>query len=268
MKGCLKKEWLELVRTKKLLIYLAVAVGIVLMTIFLFFAMKMVDSIAGETEQLGGLLSMFDMTYSNSIFYYLSMMGTYFIIMVIIMTMRVVSKELEDKKWTLPICSGVKPSHMIASKLIVHTAVVIGTFIAASLLHLVLTVVFFSADISVGSMLFYYAMLLVFVVFMTVFTISLNAIIKKGWATCLISILTILFVSSIFGMIPIGDSTLSAFSPFLFFDLSQTANPMISQGIITYWYEYLCASISTVVVMALLVIFAIRSGKVAAQNLK
>ncbi|MDR0849923.1 MAG: hypothetical protein LBN07_00350 [Christensenellaceae bacterium] len=266
MKACLKKETLEVLRTGKFWIYMGAGIGMALMSVMLFFMMKVVSSFEVAAEQMAGMMVMFEMTYANSVMYFMTIMGTYFVILAIIMTMRVVSKELQDKKWTLPICSGVKPSHMIASKLIVNTAAIVLAFIAASLFHMIITIIFFTANITVWDMLYYYAMLLVFIIFITTFTISLNAIIKKGWLTALISILTLIFVSNIFGMIPIGSSTLSNFSPFLFLDQLQNGVALVVAK--NTWYEYLSAGLSTFVLMALLIFFAIKSSKVAAQNLK
>ena len=265
MKATLKKEFLEVLRTGKFWIYLGTGIGIVFMAVMQFFMMEILLSFKGIADQMAGMTAIFEMTYSNALIQYMSTMVLLFVIMVIIMTMRIVSKELRDKKWTLPICSGIKPSHMIASKLIVHTAAIAIAFIAASLFHMILTVIFFTADISLLDVLYYYGMFLVFLIFITVLTISLNAIIKIGWLTAVISVFILIFVSSIFGMIPVGDSVLSNFSPFLFMDLQGGIALGMSKK---PWYEYLSASLSTIVIMAGMIFWAIKSSKVSAENLK
>lgn len=267
-KACFKKDFLEQIRKGKFFIFLALGVGIALLSLFstllISTIMKNVDlselgSLAGEFE------GMFSNDYYASLNYFMSYMISYFTIVIICMTMNAIGKEIKTKKWVAPICSGIKPEYMIFSKILVYLISVVISTVCACLVHFVFTIILFepSVSLSIGKLFACYGCFVLFIVFTIVLTMSINAITKKAWVSPTIMIVMLILGTSVMQTIDMGaGKTFIMYTPYAFYDLSYTVASFAKMG----GLEWAIASLTYVVVIALMLVWAVKSNKIKASK--
>ena len=265
--ACLKKDILEQFRRKKFYIFLALAIGIAFLSIFSTFListiMKSID--LSEMGDMGEMVGIFGDDYYASISTFMSYMITYFIIVVTCMVMNAISKEIKNKVWVAPMCSGIKSSHMILSKIIAYTLSTVTTAIAACLVHLIFTVILFqpSEMATVGNLFACYGTFLLFLIFTVVVTMSINAISKRGWVAPVIMITLLILGTSVMQIVEIGEfTTLIMYTPYAFYDLCYNIPSFAAMGAL----EWVVSSLTYVGIIVLMLTLAISSNKIKASK--
>lgn len=259
-KACFKKEFLEEIRTKKFLRYSLFACGMVVLALFVFAMMSLVSKIDIEesNEMMGALKDLFELTYANYTMYFCTFMISYFTLIYIIMIMNSISKEISQNKWILPISAGILPENMIFAKLIVKTLSLVCAEILAMILHFTTLLIFFKSTGGYGvpNVLLAYLGLILFTVFMSVLTLSINAISKKGWVSALVSISLLIVGTTILENIVISGKQLITFTPFMFYEMAY--NPSLTLNAM----QWLISIFTYLIVIAGLVVWAIFSNKI------
>jgi len=283
-----KKDIREVWRTKRFLLYALIALAMVLFTYMILGIMQIVVNHA-EFSGSAGLhaQAMFAMTVDNATGFFMTFMMAYFLIAVVIFTRNIISKEIAENKWTLPLQAGIKPWKLILSKILVYVSAILIAAIIAALLHLVLTVIFCRPEIhsavtseqdprmalspdgepfvhiynigwamAIGRMFTNFGHMIVGLLFISVCTLTINAITKKGWVAILVPLLLIIVAPMPFAFINVGDYSLLYYTPFIFFNT-------VESGQTGGWLEYLISSFITIGIIIALIVWAIRSGKVS-----
>lgn len=232
-KACLKKEVLEELRTKRFLRYTLLAFGMVVLTLMIIGIMSAVSKLninleGEEQEVVNTIMGMFDPTYQNFAMYFGTFMMTYFTIIYIVMLMSVVSKEISQNKWILPISAGIVPQTLISAKIIVKTLSIVLAEILAIIFHFLCAVLMFNPTdtFGLGSLFIVYSGIIMFTILMAVVTITINAISKRSWVSAVISICLLILGTTILESVLINTTPIIAYTPFLFYELA--INPTIS----------------------------------------
>ncbi len=280
-----KKEWREIMRTKKFYIFLSISLGLVVFAFLMLGLMQLLTSIDGL--ELGEELShIFSLSYANATSVMASFFATYFALVIIIMLRNYMRKEVKEKKWVLPLQSGIKPQYLVIARLLAITLNILLCTVAAFALHFILCLIFckpteviVGADSETGNLMFAalskgesiantlygYAMLLIYIMFITILTLGLNAVIKKSSAVVGIMLLLIIVVESVLSSITITVGsvaiTLSDFTPFLF-----SAQASLKTAV--HWSCWLSASLITVGLIALMVFLSLMLVKVKGEKIK
>ena len=265
-KACLKKDMLEMLRTKKLWIFLGLSVAMMAFAAVMFLFMDAVvadGSSAGLTqEELDSLLAIFEANYLNSIMFFSSSMNTYFVLVVIILIAKIIPNEIKNKQWINPISAGIKPQQIIASKIIVTVGTVFVTALIGCVLHLIFTVCCCAPEgVTIGTLIYSYVMLLVYILFFAVCAISLSAICKRTWLTILILLGSLILLPDMLSAVVLeGGYTLGVYTPFLFG--SESMVPMYATFTPTVW---VVSVLLTVGISAGLIVWAILSNKIKSE---
>ena len=266
-----KKDIRDVWRTKKFLLYFLIAMAMTVFCFLLMGIMQIVIKYAALTSAPEKLKAMFQLTTSNSMMFFSMFISSYFMIAVVIFIRNVVSKEIAENKWTLPLQAGIKPWKLVFSKILVYVVSIMVALICAFALHFVLTLIIckptatnpvtnlpydISYGAAVGNMIYSYVMLLVGMIFIMVAVITLNAITKKSWPAIIVPLAILMIMAPICDAVKAGSKSLSHYLPFLFFNESSyktgTAGAL----------EFVIASLVTFAICALLVFWAVRKTKV------
>lgn len=264
-KACCKKEILEEWRTKRFLRLSLFAVAMVVYALIILVLMKFITKFAVTDDSdnfMGTLTTMFEFTYLNYTMYFVSFMITYYSIIYIIMLMRAFSKEISQGKWILPISAGILPETMTSAKILVKCLSVICAELVAIILHLVTLLLFFKPQVGfgIGNVFLCYLGIIVFSLFMSNLTITINSISKRGWVSALTSICILILGTSILENIKVKDKLLINFTPMLYYELAQ--NPAIKVSAI----EYIVGTVSLVAITFLMTFLSIKLNKVKPIN--
>ena len=142
--ACLKKDFLEAIRTKRLWYIIGISIGMVVLLAMSMVIINManLESLTGQGDTaLDEMLSIFNNSYLSSMAMFGSFMGTYFLLVSVILFGMIIPKEIKNKQWVNPISAGIKPQYLIASKLIISVASVLFALIIGCLLHLIFTLI-------------------------------------------------------------------------------------------------------------------------------
>lgn len=266
-KACLKKEFLEAKRGKTFISIFGMCVAFALFAILYLVIMRIASSVIQIDDEEIQIL--FSNTYGSSMSFFGAFMMTYFFLVLLFIYSNSISKELNAKQWILPINAGIKPKNLIAAKLIFAVVAVAISFITSALVHFILTILICESDgRAVVDMLICYASMLIFLEFITVITISINAISKKRWLPILIILGTFMLISSTFSNIalkemqPMGSITLNDLTPFFFQNLPLT----FAYGFKYPAYVWISASVTTIIIAAILVVFALLTFKIKPEK--
>ena len=280
-----KKELREIVRTKKLYIFLSISLGLVAFAFLMLGLLQLLGNMAGL--ELGSeLAQVFKLTYANAASVFTSFFCSYFVIVVVIMLRNYMSKEVKEKKWLLPLQSGIKPQYLVIARLLAITLTILLCIVAACALHFVLCLIlckpneiFVGMDPETGNFLFdaltksecikntlySYGMLIVYLLFITMLTLGLNAVIKKPSAVVGIMLLLVIVLETVLSSITITagafSATLADFTPFLF--SSQAAAKTA-----VHWSCWLTSSLITAGLIALMVFLSLMLVKVKGEKIK
>lgn len=268
-KACLKKEVLEEVRTKRFFYLLGLMVGIVALVYLMMAIMQGLNLMLDETtsEEISVVLNMFDFNYYSAYLMFSSFVVTYFSIVSIIMLMRNISKEIQDKKWITPISSGISPSVMIGAKIAVKVLSVAFACFLGCLLHFIITISTCSAlqsstiSFGIGDLLLGYFCLIMIIIFISTLTICVNAISKKAWVSAVVGLIVLIFVTTILESISVDGNLLITYTPLVFYEVGLTnATLGVAQWVI--------GSVSYVLVLGVLIFFAIHTSKIKTEKIK
>lgn len=280
-----KKEWREVVRTKKLYIFLGISIGLVVFSFLILGLLQLLASIEGL--ELGAeLMQVFSLTYANATSVMASFFATYFVIVIVIMLRSYMSKEVKERKWLLPLQSGIKPQYLVIARLLAIVATILICALAAFALHFILCLIFckpslnfigidldtgnmlysaLSVGESIGNTLYGYAMLLIYILFITILTLGLNAVTKKPSAVVGIMLLAVIVLETVLSSITINIGTvefsLASFTPFLF-----SAQAMTKTAV--HWSCWLSASLITAGLIALMIFLSLMLVKVKGEKIK
>lgn len=260
--ACLKKDFLEAIRTKRLWYIIGISIGMVVLLAMSMVIINManLESLTGQGDAaLDEMLSIFNNSYLSSMAMFGSFMGTYFLLVSVILFGMIIPKEIKNKQWVNPISAGIKPQYLIASKLIISVASVLFALIIGCLLHLIFTLSYCNPDGSSVGVLFYgYAMNIIYILFLIICTVSISAIAKRTWVPWVIVIACMIFLPDVLNSITVGGYGLSAYTPFLFG--SEAMVPQMGAFSSTVW---VIASLVTVAITVGLVVWAILSNKLS-----
>ena len=266
-KACLKKEFLEAKRGRGFYSIFGMGLVFTIVTILYVVIMKFVSSVIQVDDS--ELQVLFSNTYGSSMSFFGAFMMTYFFLILLYLYSNSISKEVNSKQWILPINAGIKPKNMIGARLISAVLTVAITFIVSAGLHLVLTLLLCESDgSSIGNMFLAYLSMLIFLEFITVTTISLNAISRKRWIAIVVLLATFLIISSTLSNIVIeplgvmGKITLNDYTPFFFQNYPLTFAYNVRYPL----YIWLIAGAGTLIVSGLLVLWALLSFKVKPEK--
>ncbi len=261
--ACLKKEFIEAKRTKNFFMTLGIAAALSLMGLFTVLMLAFLKDYI-SADQLGEFAVFFQSNYATSFMYFASFMATYFIIVIIIFFCGAISQEINKKQWILPINSGIKPSYLIGAKILSTTLIVVISYIFAALINFVFTILLFdSGGFDVLYLIKNSCFLLIFITFLTIMLVSLNAISKKRWIPVVITLITLIVLTKLLNEIKIGGYTLVSFTPLNFYQIVMASFDEIQQFNMTQW---LSMSISTVLISAGFIIWAVSSTKIKAEK--
>lgn len=277
-----KKEFKEIVRTKKVYIFLAISAGLVAFTFLVLGLMKLIIDYSNADIPLN-VKNMFELSYGNAAAYFISMFTTYFVIYLIIILRNYMSKEIKEKKWVLPLECGIKPQNLVLARMLAITLNIILSVVVAVVLHLILCLILCKPDVivktegteiittqltkgqSISNNIVNYIELLVYIIFITSIILGLGAITKKQSIVIGVTLLLILVVDIVLTGVTIKidgvSTTLEAFSPFLF-----AAPKLVGQTI--PWSCYLSASITTVGVIVAMVVGSLFAVKIKGEKIK
>lgn len=273
--ACLKKDFLDTARTYKFWVMVLCAVGMAILTFLLFVIMDLaglgdISDIAGEDIAI-----LFQKSYFNSVSFFASFITTYFLLIMIIMYCNSIGKEITTKKWLTPVSAGIQPRNLMLSKIFTTFYAVMVALIVGCLIHFLITILYCSPQpdgftgtvFQIPDILYRYGMMLIFVAFMTLLTITLNAIIKRGWIVATVMIVFLILVPKVLGSIMTGDATLVSYSPFLFMyqGLPESFRTGTSMPDITT-VQWLVSSAISFVLIAVLMMGAVFSNKVKAYE--
>lgn len=266
LKACLKKDFIELFKTKKWYGLLAAGIGSAILSLLIIVIFKVLQNSGVDVSSFVGvndpeLASLFNITYASSFMYFSIYISTYFAIIMIVMYGGIFSKEIKDKKWIMPLSCGIKAEKLVLSKIIVNLIGLIILLTAGCLINLITTVLLCeSGGLAIGSLLLLYLMLIVFIVFMYLLAICLNAITKNTKTSIIISIVCLILLPEVLSMFQISNIAFINFTPFLFNQIVLMAGAVPLNAISAV--EYLVASLVTVGISALLIVLSISFNKI------
>lgn len=266
-RACIKKEVLEELRTKRFLRLTLLSIAMVMLTAIIIGVMSLISNLeitmAGQDpDMITTIMQMFEPTYYTFSMYFGAFMMTYFTIICIIMLMTTISKEISQNKWILPISAGILPKTIISAKLLVKSISILLAEIIAMIIHFIVAMILFeaTATFGIGNLLLSYVGILVFSVFMSVLTMCINAISKKGWISAIIPIVLLILGTTTMESILVDGTPIIAYTPFMFYELA--INPSLSLNA-THW---IVSSIGLIVVLSMMVVWAIFSTRVKPSN--
>ena len=238
-KATLKKEWLEVVREKKLFSYILVALGYMAMNLIC----QVIFKININTESLG-VVTVDSNWYLSQTTYNSFILGV-FLVMVLVFNRNTVTKELKEKQMTVPYFLGLKPMVNITSKFLVQIftpaivaglASVLNACITALLLDNVTIISSIYGQISITFVTMMLSSLMVFLT-MTVYGLilqSLQTLTKNGNVALAITLVLLVFgarFGEIFNIASIMPTMFYQFSVTLI--LSATLNQLLMSTVIT-----------------------------------
>lgn len=231
--ACLKKEWLECIRGKRIFVYFGVAIGMFLLSVGMIYLLEFISASFDENTvtnlykvSLSGLTSM----YNNN-------MLQIFSFVLIFTLMGCVSREIKAKKWVLPICSGLKPSDMIMSKFIVQTLFAITAAISGYILTVSFGALFMDIDMTFSVVILKGGAMVVFTIFIIVLTIGLSALTKNSAISAIIPIFVLMFLPLIFEVAKISEYTPIMFYNYactFLFDIKLSTSQILSATFLTF----------------------------------
>ena len=266
LKACLKKDFIELLKTKKWYALLAASIGSAFLSLLVIVFFKVLQNSGVDVSSFIGIedpsvASLFSITYSSSFMYFAIYICTYFAIIMIVLYGGIFSKEIKDKKWVMPLSCGIRAENLVLSKIIVNLIGLVVLLLAGCLINFVTTILLCeSGGLAIGSLLLLYLMMIVFMVFMYLLTICLNAITKSTKISVIVSIVCLILLPEVLSMFKVANITFINFTPFLFNQivLMGGAVPLNAYSAL----EYIIASAVTCGVSVLLVILSISFNKI------
>ncbi len=216
--ACFKKDYMETVRTSRFWIMLASSLGIAAIVMVILVVMDLM----GFGEASGSLSVMLKPNFYNSTNLFNAVMSTYFIIIMVVMYCNFIGKEITTKKWLNPISSGIKTRNMVISRLTTGFLSIIIAFIVGCMLHFIFTISYCESGgagttvFEIPNILRSYGLMLVYVVFISLMTLTLNAMLRRGTTVAVIVIVSMILIPEILGAIQVGEQTLVNYTPFAF----------------------------------------------------
>ena len=252
--ACLKKEWLELCRTKKWIFYLLFAFGMVLFALAVVLVMDFVGENFAEGGEFSEVFSSKNLAGMTRFF--LAYLMTYYMIFVIVMQMGSSSREIRKRLWLLPLSSGVKRSDIVLAKFIVLGLAALLPAAAAFLVSTLVGGFAFgnagAAAVTAGELFTLGLCAAATVVQFSVLTVALSAITGSTGVTAAISGGLYLFGGLILGLF----ENFVYYTPFLFQTVAMGGSaPALTAA------QWISAALTTVLLLALLIYFAMYRGQ-------
>lgn len=269
LSACFKKDYMETVRTSKFWIMLACSLGIAAIIMIIFVVMDLM----GFGESSGAFSVVLKPNFYNSTNFFAAFMSTYFIIIMVIMYCNFIGKEITTKKWLNPISSGIKIRNMLISRLTMAFVAIVVAFLAGCVFHFVFTITYCTSG-GIGSVVFEipnilrsYGLMLVYVVFIALMTLTLNAMLRRGVTVAVIVIVSMILIPEVLGAIQVGEQTLVNYTPFAFMNeaIPSSFGGLGSTGSLGAT-EWIVSSIMTAVLCIVMCIGAIARNKIKAYE--
>ena len=247
LSACLRKEWLELVRTKKILFYVIFPVAALLFVLFtvvaMDWAMQQLDA------EVSGLMGTFK-SLEGMMTYYVSMLLTYYVIITMILQSGSTAKEIKRRQWLLPANAGIRRRNIVLAKIVVLGLVtVIPAFLGLYLSIFVGWAAFGNpTNLGFGDVAATTLGALLTLIIVTVATTSLSAITERTGATAAIVICGYL----------VGDMILSPFMAVFYtpFAFEQIALSVGSAAEVTV-AQWISAGLTTLLLLGGLIYWAL-----------
>ena len=188
-----------------------VTIFAIVYVVLLYFVMKYVNVDVPELGDIGfGQLN-----YVSSVSMLAAFSISYGLIVTIIMAGSLVSSEIKNKQWVLPLNAGHSSRSLFLSKLISSELWILGGMIVGFLIHFLFTVIFCSpSGAYVWQILATYLLLILMMAFYVDIIISLNFITKKSWIGIVIVLLCVIILPDILAQITVGGESFVMFTPF------------------------------------------------------
>lgn len=237
-KASLKKEWLEILRTKKLFAYLLLSFGFLIVNLIFqsVFQMYVINS-----QSVSYAIANW---YTSQTSFNTYLLGINLIV-VLFVNRNVVTKELSEKKLAVPLALGLKSSINITSKMAVQILVPSIIAMLASMTNACLSALILD-NVAVGivnvgmvsinflNMIVSALCVLVTMVILMMFLVSLQALVRNPNISLILSLTVLIAGDNVVNLLGV-----SAFTPVAFYSYAlniintSTASEMILSSIIT-----------------------------------
>ena len=210
---CLKNDYLEIVRGKKNLICLAVALGcgaFVLCSTLMIppLLQKGVDSLSAIMEDGFSADSFITRSFPNtlrgSLGIFSADIGVFYSVFIVIFTYNLLPEEIESGRLIFPICAGHSKKLILLSKEIVYGILMSIPVFAAYLIYFLIAGNFLENDFLLIDAICNAAVLAVSIFAIVSFTIVFSVIIKGRYTTLIIMISSVLVLPDMMTFIRVG----------------------------------------------------------------
>ena len=218
----LVRDFKSLTRQKRGLTIFFLQIGIAVVTIvylvLLYFLMKYVKVEVGEGDVMEQISSMSMLSFPMSATFFGAFFMTYGLIITVILIGTLISSEIKNKQWVLPINAGHNSKSLFLSKLITSECWVTGSALVGIIIHFLFTIIFCDPlGGKVWQLLTFYLFMVLSLIMFVAIIISLNFITKKSWVGIVIFLVSVMLLPAVFAEIPIGNYSLLDYLPLSFY---------------------------------------------------
>ena len=261
----LAKDFKSLFRQKRgitiAILPVIVAFFAILYTVLMYIVMKYISIDDPTIEEIGFA----KMSYLSSTSMFCTFMLTYGLIVTMILAGSLISSEIKNKQWILPLNAGHSSKKLFLSKLVSSECWIAGSTIIGMLVHFLFTVIFCDPNGSfVWQILVTYLFIMLIILFYVDIIVCFNFITKKAWVGILISIVCVLILPDLLFEIPIGTENLCAYTPFSLTILCNSGALFTTEKFTSIFTtaQWISTIISYVAVVVLLPVWAISVSKI------
>ena len=211
----LAKDFKSLLRQKRgitiAILPVIVSLFAIIYTILMYVVKKYVNINEPALDEIGfGKLS-----YMPSTLMFSAFMASYGIIVIMILAGSLISSEIKNKQWILPLNAGHSSKKLFLSKLISSECWIAGSVVVGMLVHFLFTVIFCKPEGAfVWQILATYFFIMLNILLYVDIVICFNFITKKAWIGIVISLVCLIILPEVLFEIPIGTSNLCKYTPF------------------------------------------------------
>lgn len=212
-KYCIKKDFSEFMRRYKWLICSLVVFFCGLLTLFVSWAMPIMNQAlsgfvdAGMGESLSAfdeLSKMFPDNVRGSLAAFLSMVMVYYGLTAVLVTVGAIPKEIRKGKWIAPINSGIRIRQLLVSKIVVWSSLTGFISVIGYVVYYMIAGMIFENDLSLCSMLWFALWLWWSVFFVTAETMALSGVCGNKIVPLITVLPCIIAVADVLSMFEIG----------------------------------------------------------------
>ena len=211
-KSLIKKDILEVLRTGKLILFLALSFGIAFMilgitVLFTDIPDELVVQLPGfDIESLEDMMKViYPKMVRGSLGVFSYYIGVFFTLITVIVTHGLLPKERSKGKWILPIEKGYEAREIVASKVFVYSTFAGCSVFISYLFYYMIANTFMLRDMAFGQALFLAFIHGLNLFFILANTMLLSVCFKSSVVAAISTLGTVLFVPDIMNYLPIGN---------------------------------------------------------------